>query len=84
MVTFFGLVLIVPGWTLFSADPSDLTNPHFSTSSGTLLWILLGNPHTIDVLHHYGVGIIVIGITIVVVGLFTTPKEKDTTLSFNQ
>jgi len=79
--TFIGLILVIPGWTLFTANFSDITNAHFSTSSGTFIWTLMGNPHDVGLLHYYGLGIIILGIMIAVVGLLTTPGEKENTLS---
>jgi len=78
-ITFIGLILLIPGWTLFTANFSDIRDPHFSTSSGKLLWTLMGNPHDVGLFHHYGLGIIILGIMIAVVGLLTTHGEKENT-----
>ena len=80
-ITFFGLVLVVPGWTLLSIDPSDIINPHFSTPSGSLLWELMGTPHDIGQIHLYGLAVIMLGIIIALYGLLTTPGEEDNSSS---
>jgi len=83
-VTFIGLVLMIPGWSLVTTGPSDIMDPHFSTESGTFLWTLLGNPHDIGLIHRYGLVTIILGITIVIYGLLATPEEKETTASLTQ
>jgi hypothetical protein len=76
-----GIVLVVPGWTLLSVDPSDIVNPHFSTPSGSLLWGLMGSPHDIGLIHLSGLAVIMLGIIMVLYGLLTTPGEEDNSTS---
>jgi hypothetical protein len=80
-ITFFGMILVVPGWTLLSVDTSDIINPHFSTPSGSVLWALMGSPHDIGMIHLYGLAIIMFGIIIGLCGLLATPGEEDNSSS---
>ena len=77
LITFLGLIMIIPGWDLVSIDSSDITNPHFLTSSGTFLWILSGSSHNVNLVHVYGLATIVIGVIIAIFGFFLSPIEKE-------
>jgi hypothetical protein len=80
-ITFIGLVLMLPGYTLVTADPSDLFNPRFSTPSGTIFWNIVGNPQDIGLIHQYGLAVIILAITIVTIGLLAAPGEKEQAVS---
>lgn len=80
-ITFLGIILVIPGWTLLSVDSSDMINPHFSTPSGSLFWGLMGSPHDIGLIHLSGLAVIILGIIIALCGLLTTPGEEDNSSS---
>jgi len=79
IITFFGLILIIPGWNLVSVDYSDIINQHFVTASGTFLWTLLGSPRDVNLIHLCGLITIIIGILIAIIGIFSKPLEKEKT-----
>ncbi|MEI6292308.1 MAG: hypothetical protein WCP36_01400 [Methanomicrobiales archaeon] len=76
-ITFIGLILMIPGYSLLTVDPSDLVSPRFSTPSGTIFWNIVGNPRDIGIIHQYGLAIIILAITIVIIGLLATPGESE-------
>jgi hypothetical protein len=69
--------MMIPGWTLITADPSDIVDSRFSTTSGSILWTMMGNPHDIGLVHRYALAVIILGITIAVYGLLAAPEEND-------